>query len=231
MRKYKQMSLVFGAVLTAFLAVITTKSALDIRDNVKYPLLDNLKMIEQEEPIPQYRYTRYNERIAYYDNLYKPTHLVRETITNVEMELTSLGYYYITAYAPEECGYNGYNYPTGWMTASGIICHRADYENRLTEPTTCAVDRSLHHIGSGGDLFYLPDFDRVFVAEDTGGAVVGKHLDLFYDDYWEMASFPSGWYETFSVEYIYTDEEVEYYDFDKTQGIRRIIYLNKKYGG
>ncbi|MBQ6148652.1 MAG: hypothetical protein IJI83_03800, partial [Oscillospiraceae bacterium] len=46
-------------------------------------------------------------------------------ITYREMQLTSLGTYYITAYCPSECGYNGHNYPTGWETASGAICHRA----------------------------------------------------------------------------------------------------------
>ena len=178
-----------------------------------------------EEAREQYQYPEYNEQTAYYLNWYKPTHLIHETITNVEMELTSLGYYYITAYAPEECGYNGYNYPTGWTTASGAICHRADYEDRLTEPTTCAIDRSIHRFG---DLFYIPDFDRVFVAEDTGGAVRGKHIDLFYD-YYGMASFPTGYYEVYSVEYIYTEEEIEYYDFPKIRGISGLARREKQW--
>lgn len=173
-----------------------------------------------EAEILKYQYPEYNLKIAYYQNWYKPTHLIHETITNVEMELESLGYYYLTAYAPEECGYNGNNYPTGWQTASGAICHRAEYDDRLTDPTTCAIDRNLHRFG---DLFYIPDFDRVFVAEDTGGAVRGKHLDLFYD-YYGMLSFPTGWYEVYSVEYIYTDEEIEYYDFPKQKGMIRIIW-------
>ncbi len=173
------------------------------------------------EEISQYQYPEYIEQIAYYENWYKPTHLKRETITNVDMELTSLGYYYITAYSPQETG--------SWATASGITLHRADYENRLTEPTTCAVDRSLHHIGSDGDLFYLPDFDRVFIAEDTGSAVKGKHLDLAYTDLESVWSFPTGYYEVYSVEYIYTDEEIEYYDFPKIRGIRGIARREKQW--
>ena len=116
------------------------------------------------------------------------------------MHTTSIGTYYITAYCPSECGWNGDpDNLTGWYTASGEICHRADHEDRLTEPTTCAIDRHYH---SFGDMFYIAEFDRVFVAEDTGSGVVGKHLDLFYEDYYsDVVPFPTGYYEVFSVEY------------------------------
>lgn len=120
-----------------------------------------------------------------------------------------IGTYFITAYCPHECGYREYddgtdNFPAGWRTASGEICHRADWEDRLWSPTTCAVDRSIH---SFGDMFYIEEFDRVFVAEDTGPGVNGRHLDLFYETYDEMASFPTGYYDVYSVWY----EEVDYY--------------------
>jgi 3D (Asp-Asp-Asp) domain-containing protein len=127
-----------------------------------------------------------------------------EVTTYVIMHKDYIGTYFITAYCPSECGYNGENYPTGWTTASGEICHRADWENRLWSPTTCAVDRSVH---SFGDMFYIEEFDRVFVAEDTGPGVNGRHLDLFYETYDEMASFPTGYYDVYSVWY----EEVDYY--------------------
>ena len=110
----------------------------------------------------------------------------------------SLGSYFITAYCPSECGYNGNNYPTGWRTASGAICHRSDFDYRYSDPTTCAIDRKMH---SFGDLFYIAEFDRVFVAEDTGSAVKNKHLDLFYIDYSDVLSFPTGYYEVYSVYY------------------------------
>ncbi len=168
-----------------------------------------------------YDYPETDPEYGYYENWYKPTHFVRETITEVITDYQYLGNYYVTAYAPEECGYNGSNYPTGWMTASGAICHRADEENRLTEPTTCAIDRNYHHFG---ELFYIPAFDRIFVAEDTG-AFRGRWLDLFYDDYYQMSVFPTGYYEVYSVTYIETEKEVEYYDFDKVRGIKHIIYM------
>lgn len=120
-------------------------------------------------------------------------------ITYYEMELTSLGTYYNTAYCPSECGYNGHNYPTGWETASGAICHRASHEYRLSEPTTCAISRSVHKFGQ---VFYIKEFDRTFVAEDTGPGVKGKHLDLFYEEYSDVCSFPTGYYEVFAVEWV-----------------------------
>lgn len=123
-------------------------------------------------------------------------------LTYEDMELTYLGRYYITAYSPSECGYNGENFPCGWTTASGEICHRADYEHRLSEPTTAAISRSVH---SFGDEFYLPDFDRTFVAEDTGSGVRGYHLDLFYEDYEgeeSVMSFPTGYFDVYAVEWV-----------------------------
>lgn len=120
------------------------------------------------------------------------------TVTVTVMNKESLGWYFITAYCPSECGWNGNNYPVGWTTASGEICHRADWENRYTEPTTCAISRSIH---SFGEYFYIEEFDRVFVSEDTGPGVQGKHLDLFYEEYDDVISFPTGYYEVFSVSF------------------------------
>ena len=132
-----------------------------------------------------------------------------EVTTYVIMHKDYIGTYFITAYCPHECGYREYddgtdNFPAGWRTASGEICHRADWEDRLWSPTTCAIDRNIH---SFGDMFYIEEFDRVFVAEDTGPGVNGRHLDLFYETYDEMASFPTGYYDVYSVWY----EEVDYY--------------------
>ena len=107
------------------------------------------------------------------------------------LELEPLGKYYITAYSPQETG--------SWITASGIKLHRATYENRYTEPTTCAVDPKLHKIGKNGVKFYIEAFDRVFIAQDTGSAVKGKHLDLAYTDLKSVKSFPTGKYQVYRV--------------------------------
>ena len=146
-------------------------------------------------------------------------------ITYYEMELTSLGTYYITAYCPSECGYNGYNYPTGWVTASDTICHRASYEYRLTEPTTCAISRSVH---SFGDEFYIPEFDRTFVAEDTGPGVKGKHLDLFYEDFEDVYYFPTGYYEVFAVEWVEVTVPVTEDEFDALKEIGALEFFTER---
>ena len=143
-----------------------------------------------------------NRATVYYHNILKKCYFDEVTLPVTELELTSLGKYFITAYCPSECGYRVYsdgtnNYPRGWTTASDTICHRASYENRYIEPTTCAISRSIHRFG---DLFYIKEFDRVFVAEDTGSAVKGKHLDLFYEEYSDVCSFPTGYYTVYSVE-------------------------------
>ena len=107
------------------------------------------------------------------------------------LELEPLGKYYVTAYSPQETG--------SWITASGIKLHRASFENRYTEPTTCAVDPKLHKIGKNGVKFYIAEFDRVFIAQDTGSAVKGKHLDLAYTDLKSVKSFPTGKYQVYRV--------------------------------
>lgn len=118
-------------------------------------------------------------------------------LTYKRMKLTSLGKYYITAYCPSECGYNGSNYPTGWTSASGTICHRADYNHRLSEPTTVAIDMAYNRFGQ---TFYIEEFDRTFIAEDNG-AFRGKWLDLFYTEYSDVCSFPTGNYTVYLVEW------------------------------
>lgn len=130
----------------------------------------------------------------------------------VDMVLTDAGKYYVTNYCPAECG-------GSWATSSGATCHRASYADRLTEPTTCAIDLSVN---SYGDLFYIPAFDRVFIAEDTGSGVQGKWLDLFYVDYSDVVNFPVGYYQVYTVEYIYGTKPCSYYDC-REQIVNKVI--------
>jgi 3D (Asp-Asp-Asp) domain-containing protein len=128
-------------------------------------------------------------------------------VTYYDMEIEYLGTYFVTAYCPAECG-------GSWQTSSGATCHRADWENRYTEPTTVAIDL---RVGSYGDTYYIPEFDRVFVAEDTGPGVQGHWIDVFYEDYEDVLSFPTGSYPVYKViditEYtiLGTDENLEKY--------------------
>lgn len=152
-------------------------------------------------------------------------HYIPVLVTYKEMKLTSLGTYYITAYCPSECGYNGHNYPKGWETASGAICHRASYEYRLSEPTTCAISRKVHKFGQ---VFYIKEFDRTFTAEDTGSAVKGKHLDLFYEDYSDVCSFPTGYYEVFAVEWVEVTVAVTEEEYKAIQEMGALEYFTSR---
>lgn len=118
----------------------------------------------------------------------------------VDVVLTSLGTYYITGYTSLECG-------GSTMTASGATVHKAD--SSITNPTTCAIDPALHDFG---DIFYLEEFGY-YIAEDTGSAVKGKHLDLyFHDSEYNYALSITGKYEVFAVEYVYGTELASKYD-------------------
>ena len=188
MRKYRLLLLI--SILMCALVLVADAHN---QEHSKYRLRDS--------DIHKDIYTRRPKKILQTHNLFLE-YMSDSEVTITIMQLESLGWYFITAYCPSECGYNGSNYPTGWTTASGEICHRADWEHRYSEPTTCAISRSVH---SFGEYFYIEEFDRVFISEDTGPGVQGKHLDLFYEDYDSVLSFPTGYYEVFSVEY----EEVE----------------------
>lgn len=202
-------------LLTILFAIVMPKPPIKQKDHIDNKIWYRIIEIERE-PQNLYDEEEHERMMNYYTNWYLPNHYSTEVITETSIEYEYIGYYYCTAYSPQETG--------SWETASGATLHRADYEDRLIEPTTCAIDRSLHHFG---DLFYIPEFDRVFVAEDTGGAVKGRHLDLGYTDLESVWSFPTGSYEVYAVRYIYTDHIRDCYDIDKRPGMIRLAYRER----
>lgn len=121
---------------------------------------------------------------------------VLDNYTEIPMSVNTLkpvGNYYITAY----CACSKCCWPSTNKTASGTTCH---YESDPMQPTTCAIDRNIHHFG---DIFYLKSEGRAYVAEDTGSAVKGKHIDLYFPDHSYVQSYGSHW------ETVYTLKEVE----------------------
>lgn len=115
------------------------------------------------------------------------------TIEYTTIETEYLGRYFITAYCPEECGYNGSNYPKGWTTASGTICH---YSESNFEPTTCAIDRNFHKFG---ELLMVDG--KVYVTEDTGSGVKGLWVDCFVETMAEVRAWNTGYKSVYSVRY------------------------------
>lgn len=128
------------------------------------------------------------------------------TLPTVEIKLTDLGTYYITGYTSVECG-------GSTMTASGATCHKAaSYADSFINPTTCAIDPALHDFG---DLFFIEGFG-CYVAEDTGLAVKGKHLDLyFWDSEYNYALSITGYYKVYAVEIVYGTVQATKYDIQQ----------------
>ena len=117
------------------------------------------------------------------------------------MEYTFVGRHFITAYCPEECGYNGNNYPTGWSTSSGAICH---YSDDWKEPTTCAIDRNFHKYGEIiliGDP-HDPNNRKIYVTEDTGPGVKGLWVDCFVETMDEVRHWNTRYDNVYSVSYV-----------------------------
>ena len=133
-------------------------------------------------------------------------------ITGRAIHTESLGRYYITAYCncSKCCGIyaNGY-------TASGTECH---YDGKY-DGTTCAIDRQIHRFN---EYIYVPSEDRVYVTEDTGSAVKGRHIDLYFPTHAEVERYGSHYEEVFSVEYVY------YQVFAKDYDVRRVLSDNTR---
>ena len=132
--------------------------------------------------------------------------LILNTIGNTEivyytMEFEYIGRYFITAYSPEECGYNGNNYPSGWVTSSDTICHQSD---DWETPNTCAIDRNYHKYGEillVGDP-YDPDNRQIVVTEDCGPGVKGHWIDMFVDSYDQVVNFNTRYDDVYRVKYV-----------------------------
>ena len=91
--------------------------------------------------------------------------------------VTSLGQFKITHYCACEkcCGKWALNRPDGIVyTASGAPA-KANH--------TIAVDTSIIPFGTEVVVRYDNGDEAVYVAEDTGAAVIGKHIDVYMDDH------------------------------------------------
>lgn len=92
-------------------------------------------------------------------------------------EVTPLGQFKITHYCSCErcCGKWALNRPDGVVkTASGADAKAG---------RTIAVDTSIIPFGTEVVVRYDDGSEAVYVAEDTGSAVMGKHIDVYMDDH------------------------------------------------
>lgn len=126
--------------------------------------------------------------------------------TSIVLEFEYLGTYFITGYSDEETYCR--------ITASGEEVH---YSEEWDEPTTCAIDRNYHSFGDillVGDP-YDPDNRKLYIAEDTGSAVKGHHVDCFVETMEEVNNFPTRYESVYLVTYI---------DLSMTEEERQAIY-------
>lgn len=111
-----------------------------------------------------------------------PTVETEETTTEQqEYQLVYLGKFYTTAYCP--C----YSCSEGWgrKTASGAIA-RANH--------TIAVDRRVIPLGTE-----LMINGIIYKAEDVGGGVRGKHIDIFFNSHAETYSWGNPTVDVYKV--------------------------------
>ena len=204
-----------GKIVPAILIIIAVLTPLFIpslqEDTEEEPIKARIKMPEIEISLPdvslafEVKENRIKAKAIMDDFTDISDKIDEMEFPTTEVVLKSLGTYYITGYTSWEL--NG-----SVQTASGAICHKADsIEDSLNNPTTCAIDPSLHDFG---DVFFLESFGY-FIAEDTGSAILGKHIDLYYgltyEDNQEALTI-TGYYEVFAVEYEYGTEEAAKYN-------------------
>lgn len=88
----------------------------------------------------------------------------------------NLGEFTLTAYCPcEKCCGKTPDDPYYKVTASGTICEA----NR-----TVAVDTDVIPMGS---ILYINGYK--YIAEDVGGAILGNHIDIYFDTHQEALEF------------------------------------------
>ena len=144
-----------------------------------------IELIEEQKVVP-------NKALLGELDLHNQWFTLEYTYYTLEKEYA--GRHYITAYCPWECGYNGNNYPAGWRTSSGEICH---YSDDPLVPTTCAIDRSYHSYGE-----YLMIDGKIYVTEDTGPGVRGMWVDIFVESMDEVHSFGSHYTDVYYVDFV-----------------------------
>jgi 3D (Asp-Asp-Asp) domain-containing protein len=162
-------------------------------------------------PIPQYEWWNDIPKIQepienkHIEGYYETLNTINSIDTGVLLPKTEyLGKYFVTAYCPEECGWS-------WSTSSGATCH---YSENPYEPTTCAIDRSVHGYN---ELLMIEG--KIYITEDTGPGVRGHWVDCFVETMDEVKSWNTGYKSVYSVrfiqEYVTASERTEIHEHRK----------------
>ena len=135
------------------------------------------------------------EKVIYVERLPERTAEAPEEAPAPVPQQVSMGTYTITAYCPCEicCGYYARTRPLDEngkpivYTASGALAQAG---------TTIAVDTSV--IPHGTSVWFEgPDGMHEYIAQDTGSAVTGCHIDLYFDSHAEAVAWGAQTREVF----------------------------------
>lgn len=140
----------------------------------------------ETEKIEVYPEEVLKEAIEEITPVFKADPFVIESVEEEEekFEIVSLGEFRLTAYCPcsKCCGKW-----SGGATASGVM---------PTANHTIAVDRSVIPFGTEIIINGV-----TYVAEDTGGAIKGNRVDIFFDSHKEALNFGVQYAEVFKIVY------------------------------
>ena len=115
-------------------------------------------------------------------------------IGNREVSVLDLGEFTVTAYCPCEICCGEYSNPDNPTTSSGT---------RATAGRTVAADISVLPYGT-----QIIINNHIYTVEDTGGAITGNHIDLYYDTHEEAVAFGK---QQLNVYLVLSDGEVSIY--------------------
>lgn len=129
------------------------------------------------------------------------------------IETEYVGRYFITAYCPEECGYNGSNYPVGWKTSTDTICY---YSSTWYEPTTCAIDPKVRKYGEY-IMVGSPNSSnkKIYHCEDCGPGVRGNWVDCFVETMDEVRAWNTRYDNVYLVRFKTATLEGSLYEIDR----------------
>ena len=210
MAKARMIKTVNSLLLFASILIIngSTQLVLVHIEQAEEPEIIEVTESPREEEAPETRPEKYiNPAIGEALQLRNSYNGIEVTYTVILTEY--LGHYFITAYSDEETNSRA--------TASGIEVH---YSEDNFEPTTCAIDRSLF---SFYEIIAVGDGEerKVYITEDTGSAVIGRHVDVYRETLVEVQNFPTSYQPVYYVRYV---------DHKITTKERRLIHeLNNNY--
>ena len=116
------------------------------------------------------------------------------TIRNTQVAVVDLGEFSVTAYCPCEICCGAYSNPDNPVTSSGTIA---------TAGRTVAADPSV--LPAGTQIIIN---NHIYTVEDTGGAITGNRIDIYFDTHEEALAYGR---QSLEVYRVMSDEAIDIY--------------------